>query len=355
MCECEPANKSISKMGYMNRKLIFIVFVLMLISHVSGQTASGIGERYALIVGGVGGLEKFSTKYFEQTNRLYRLLVDSLQYKPDHVTYLLEDTNHAGAKIDAVASAKNVRKYLNRLVKVLTKEDQLLVVLIGHGSFDGQWSKFNLVGPDLREIDYAQMLGKLQAGKIIFIDTSGASGPFVTKLSAKNRIVITATKNGLQHHETTFADFLLDALHSEAADVNKDKRISVSEAFRFARTSQDTWYAEKHRIRAEHPLLDDNGDGEGSQFLDERSKDGRFAKNVYLGPVAVQYENVVQRVKSGSQSPEDKLVRQKINLERKIEDLKSQKNTLPPAEYAKKLETYLIELAKANRKLKAKK
>ena len=342
-------------MSYLNKKLIFIVFVSMLISEVSGQAVFGTGERYALIVGGVGGLEKFSTKYFEQTNRLYRLLVDSLHYKPEHVTYLLEDTNHPAAKIDAIASAKNVRKYLNRLAKVLTKQDQLLVVLIGHGSFDGQWSKFNLVGPDLRDIDYAQMLGKLQAGKIIFIDTSGASGPFVTKLSAKNRVIVTATKNGLQHHETTFAGFLLDALHSDAADINKDKRISVSEAFKFARASQDTWYAEKHRIRAEHPLLDDNGDGEGSQFLDERSKDGRFAKNVYLGPVAGQYENVVQRGKSGNQSPEDKLVRKKVNLEHKIETLKSQKNQLPPEEYAKKLETYLIELAKTNRKLKAKK
>ena len=39
--------------------------------------------------------------------------------------------------------------------KQLTREDLLLIVLLGHGTYDGDVAKFNLVGPDLTAADWA--------------------------------------------------------------------------------------------------------------------------------------------------------------------------------------------------------
>ena len=48
------------------------------------------------------------------------------------------------------ATRENVQRAFADLRKRLTKDDQLLVLLIGHGtSLDGEDAKFNLVGPDL--------------------------------------------------------------------------------------------------------------------------------------------------------------------------------------------------------------
>lgn len=331
--------------------LVALTFFSLAATALAANAQTLPGERYALIVGGVGGLEEFTTKYFEQTQRIYRILVDSLGYAPEHVTYLFEDDSYA-EEIDGISTAQNVRQALQKLAGDLHEDDQLLLFLVGHGSYDGEWSKFNLVGPDLKDIEYAQLLARIP-GHLIFIDTSGASGPFVKKLSGPKRVIVTATKSGRQYHETTFADFLLQALTSPAADANKDRRISVAEAFTFARATQDDWYGENRRLRAEHPLLDDNGDGEGSQFLDQDSEDGQLAATMYLGPVSAEMQQTLQRVKQGKESPRDKLLLEKDRLEQAIAALKQQKKQLPPDEYAQKLETYLIQLAKTNRKLKA--
>ncbi|MFQ5648646.1 MAG: hypothetical protein ACE5IY_01780 [bacterium] len=331
--------------------LIKMHVLLLVVSAAFAQSSQAMGERYALIIGGAGGQKEFSDKYFEQTRRLYDLLADSLGYKEQNLIYLFEDLAYDSLKITAVANSANVRNSMEQLSKKMHPEDQLLVVLIGHGTFDGEWAKFNLVGPDLKDIDYAEMLATLPTRRIIVVNTSSASGPFIKRLSTKERVVVTATKSGAQYFETNFADFFLDALANEAADSNKDKRISLLEAFTYARTSQDDWFEENRRLRAEHPLLDDNGDGVGSQEFDD-SKDGLWASRVYLGPAAPELEAALQKMSTGDQSPLDKLRLEKFQLQQQIEELKTRKDQLAPEEYSKQLETLLIRFAQVSRKIK---
>jgi len=328
---------------------LFLLALLLLTAtlHVAGMADPG--ARYAVIIGGPGGLENFTAKYLEQTQRLYELLTNRFHYDPKNITYLFGDAAGDSAAIDGAADADNVRASMARLAQVMTEQDGLLLFMIGHGSFDGTWAKFNLLGPDLTDLEYARMLARLKAKNIVIINMSSASGPFISKLSGSNRIVITATKSGRQYHETTFADFFLDALSSEAADADKDARVNVAEAFAFARAKQDEWYAEKRRLRAEHPLLDDNGDGHGSQFIADNAKDGRLARTVFW---AAETARLPQADAADKDAPEYELVQQKLRLQQAIETLKRQKDTLSETAYAKKLEAYLIELAKTSRKIK---
>ncbi len=335
------------------KKLIwyFLAVLFSLSSILYPQSSFIPGERYALILGGLGGQTEFTEKYFQQTSRLYDLLVDSLQYDRKNVIYLFENTRYDSSKINYPATAENVRRAVAQLAKTMKPQDQLFIFMVGHGTHDGDWCKFNLVGSDLRDIDFAQLLLQLPTEKIILINTTSASGPFIEKLSGEERVIITATKSGRQHFETNFADFFLNVLYSGEADANKDHRISFAEAFKFAKTRQDAWFAEKRQIRAEHPLLDDNGDGTGSEDLDGTA-DGQLASRIFIGPISAELEATMKRPQTGTSSPADNLLLKKVRLEQEIEELKAKKDKIKPAEYAQKLEALLIELAKVNQDLK---
>ena len=326
-------------------------FFLIPFSILYSQSAINFGARYAVIIGGIGGQKEFTEEYFDQTNRMYDLLVNELDYQSENVFYLFEDLAYDSLKIKARCTAGNVRDVMNGLAVKMKQEDQLFIFMVGHGTFDGSWSKFNLVGPDLKDIDYAQLLAKLPTDKIILVNTSSASGPFIKKLSGKERVIITATKSGREYFETNFANFFLDAFDENQADLNKDERVSILEAFKFAKTSQDKWYEEQRRLRAEHPLLDDNGDGKGSQDL-AKADDGKWASRVYLAGPSSALQTSLQRIKSGSQSPADSLRLEKLQLEQVIEDLKAKKEQLSPQDYTSQLESLLVQLAKTNQRLK---
>ena len=327
------------------------LLILIPLSILYSQSSINFGDRYAVIIGGIGGQKEFTEEYFDQTNRMYDLLVNELDYKSENVFYLFEDLAYDSLKIRARCTAQNVRNVMNRLAGKMKPEDQLFIFMVGHGTFDGTWSKFNLVGPDLKDIDYAQLLANLSTNKIILVNTSSASGPFIKKLSGKERVIITATKSGHEYFETSFANFFLDAFADNQADLNKDNRVSILEAFKFAKTGQDKWYEDQRRLRAEHPLLDDNGDGKGSQDLED-AEDGKWASRVYLAAFSPELQTTLERAKSGTQSPADSLRLEKLQLEQVIEDLKAKKEQLSPQEYTRQLESLLVQLAKTNQRLK---
>lgn len=331
-------------------KTVVLCICLLPSSAAYSQSSVSLGERYAIIIGGIGGQQVFTEKYFEQTTRMYDLLTQGLRYDEENIIYLFEDTGYDSVRIDQAATAQYVKQAFKTAGEKMTPEDQLFVFLVGHGTFDGRWSKFNLVGPDLRGIDYAKLLAELPTRRIVFVNTSSASGPFIKTLSAEERVIITATKSGTQYHETSFADFFLDALSGTDSDFNKDGKVSMLEAFQYARRQQDQLYEDERRLRTEHPLLDDNGDGEGSQAPDD-SDDGRWASRVSLYPVSPELQVTLEKAEAGTLSPADSLRLEKARLTTAVEDLKAKKDQLSSEEYAKQLESLLIRLAKVNREL----
>ena len=93
----------------------------------------------------------------------------------------------------------------------MSRDDLLLIVLIGHGTFDGVDAKFNLVGPDLDSADWAALLRPL-SGRVVIVDTTASSFPFMERLAAPRRIVITATDSAGQRFDTVFPGYFVRAL-----------------------------------------------------------------------------------------------------------------------------------------------
>jgi hypothetical protein len=225
----------------------------------------------------------------------------------------------------------------------MTREDLLFVVLIGHGTFDGVDAKFNLVGADLESAQWAELLAGLP-GQVVVVNTSSASFPFIERLAGDRRVVISATDSVAQRFDTVFPEYFVKAFQGDAADIDKNNRISIWEAFSAATGDVRRYYQRRGQLSTERALLDDNGDGVGREATG-KGEDGSLASRVYLDdplPGAPPTDEVLL-----------KLLQARAALELEFEDLKIRRAFLQPAEYQKEFERLMVELARVNREIKA--
>ncbi len=240
------------------------------------------GERYALIVTGASGGEVYAEKYAKWRAAFVETLRGKFHYDPQRLMVLTETPGDGVQK----ATRENVRGALGELRKRMTKDDQLVVLLIGHGtSLDGDEAKFNLVGPDLSATEWGELLRPLP-GRLVFVNTTGASFPFLRKLAAKGRVVLTSTDAAAQQFETVFPEFFIKAFDDPAADLDRNGRVSIWEAFTYASAAVRQWFEQKGQLPTERPLLDDTGTGTGREAQNPGA-DGAIARVTYLEPDAV--------------------------------------------------------------------
>src|SRR5262249_54697323 len=149
------------------------------------------GERYALVVTGASGGEQYEQKYIAWRTALVTTLKDTFGYKPDTL-FVLGETEAGDVH---KSTRENVQRAFGELRTRVAKDDQLLILLIGHGTtLNGEEAKFNLVGPDLSATEWADLIKPIR-GRVVFVNTSSASFPFLRKLAARGRVVLTATDN----------------------------------------------------------------------------------------------------------------------------------------------------------------
>lgn len=261
----------------------------------------------------------------------------------DRIVYLAEKPAGDGA---GRSTRDEIAKAFDGIAQRAASDDVVFVVLIGHGTFDGRVAKFNLPGPDMTPADFAPLLKRLAPRRIVLVNTASASGPFIEALSAPGRTIVTATRNGAEQFATLFGGFFVDALTAEAADVDKNKKVTVLEAFNHARREVATAYEREGIMLTEHALLDDTGDGEGTAQPAADAKEGRVASILSLGTAA-----------SDQTVPSDPKLRalhdEQRALERRVESLRLLKDSMEPQRYASELEKALTELALKSRQIRA--
>ena len=307
-------------------------------------------DKFALIVAGVGGEESYTKKFTTLATKLNEVLTGQLNFDPQKTTLLTEgiagDPENAVAPPEANASrrstAEEVRKAFNSIKDASKPGNLVLIVLIGHGSVDGQQAKFNLIGPDLSAKDYAQMLSAMPGRRIVFVNCASSSGEFVKPLSGDNRVIVTATRSGNEQNATIFAEHFVAALTGGAADADKNGRLSVLEVFNYATKLTADWYKQKNRLATEHALIDDNGDGVGHE--EAAGGDGSMARVVYLDSKPI--------IEAGGDKELARLIAERQRLEEAVEKLKAKKESMKPEEYDAELEKLLVDLAKVNQEIK---
>ncbi len=321
------------------RFLAFVVLQGCLL--LAGSGVARAGERYALIITGASGGPQYAEKYDEWRSSFVQLLQGPLGYPEANVLVLAEE-EFAGAQR---ATRENARAAIADLRKRATKDDVVLVVLVGHGSGnDVGDAKFNLVGPDMSAAEWGELLRPMP-GRLVFINGASGSAPFLQELSARNHVVITANDSAAQTFETVFPQFLLEAYRNNGADLDKNDRVSVFEAFAFISSRVREWFEQRSQLATEHAVLDDNGDGVG-RLIDDEGADGLLARLTYV--------RADPRIEDTGNPERTAMLRRRAELNTQIEELRARKNTMPLDDYARGLETLLLELARIDRALRSK-
>ena len=288
--------------------------------------AASAEERYAIVVSGVSGTEKFAESQKAWVAALQSTLVKGLGFAGDRVTVLSEN----GAP-NAAATRENVTRVLSEIKGKLTAEDTLLVVLIGHGTFDGTAAKFNLVGPDMDSKEWKTALDGNPA-RVVFVNTTSSSFPFVQALAGKNRVIIAATDSAAQKYATVFPQYFIEALDQTAkADNDKNGRLSVWEAFTYASQAVKQDFEQKGTLVTERSVIDDGSNGV-------------LAKTTFLdAPPAATAANAATAA----------LEKRRIELEAEIEQLKTKKGQMPAGQYEEEFERLAVELAKISAQIRS--
>jgi len=296
-------------------------------------------NKFAVILSGASGDEGFAKRFKGWTEELRRALVERFEFDEARVTVLSESPEGGRA---LKATAEEVRRTFQTLRASVGPESTVFVFLIGHGTFDGRQAKFSLVGPDLTADEYAELLGGLNARRVVVFNMASASGEFIKPLSGRGRVVVTATRSGQEQNATRFPEHFIAALTSRDADADQNGRVSVLEAFDYASRLTAEQYKSAGRLATEHALLDDSGDGVGHATAE--GGDGALARNVYLDSLST--EQAAANAETG------RLLRERERLEGEVEQLKARKGNMPEADYEAELERVFVSLAKVNRSIK---
>jgi hypothetical protein len=221
-----------------------------------------------------------------------------------------------------------LRARFAELAKQVKPDDAFVLMLIGHGSFDGLDYKFNLPGPDITASELAGLLDRIHTTRQLVVNMTSASGGASEHLRKPSRVVITATKSGTEKNATVFARYWAEALRDAAADTDKNETVSALEAFEFARKKTAQFYESNKRLATEHPQVDD------------QKLAGAFPM-LRIGASAAAAADPAKRA----------LIDKKEQIEQRIDKLKYEKAAIPAAEYKQQLMALLLELARIQEEL----
>lgn len=223
-------------------------------------------------------------------------------------------------------------------------EDDLVLTLIGHGSFDGEIYKFNLAGPDVTAAELAAMCDKVAARRQLVVDTTSASGGAVAALERPGRAVVVATKSGTEKNATVFARYWVEALEDSGADTDKSDSVSALEAFVYAEQKTAAFYTTQKRLATEHAEFEDTGSGEAVKAASPGSREGALMATFTVVRIGAAQAAENDPAKRG-------LLAKKEELEQRIDGLKYRKAAMEPGEYKRQLTAALVELAQVQGEL----
>jgi hypothetical protein len=287
---------------------------------------------YYVTVAGLGGEPDYEQEFTSLAMDLDKLLKAS---GSDVHVYTLTGKD---------ATRANLTATLTQVAGEAKPDDDFVLTLIGHGSFDGFEYKFNLPGPDISATDLAALCDHVPARRQLIVNTTSASGGSVAALEKHGRAVIAATKSGTEKNATVFARYWVQALHDPEADVDKNDAITALEAFRYATSRTAEFYDAQKRLATEHAVFEDTGLHDAVREASTDTGEGLLLSSftlIRLGAAQKAYADPAKRA----------LLARKEELERQIDTLKYQKAAMSQDDYKSQLTAALIELAKVQEEL----
>ncbi len=298
---------------------------LALASVMCAAPTASAQRTHVLLVEGLSGDPVFKKTFADAAATIRAAAKSKWSVADSSLIVLTEDSvgtgpQHTRSTRNAVASA-----FLS-LSKRVQPGDVLLVVLMGHGSGEGAASKVNLPGPDPTAADYATWIAGFARQTVVFVNTASGSGDFLPVIAGSGRIVVTSTRSAMERNETVFLQNFAKGLTTDAADADKDGRVSVLEAYRYTTREVARAYESTGRMQTEHAQLSDS----------------LLARSVAFGGAAASSNPRIAA-----------LVAERQQLESDVAALRGRKATMDVVAYEKELERLLLAIAEKTQAIKA--
>lgn len=291
--------------------------------------AAALAQTNLVIVSGLGGDPKYTQSFSEQSAALAQAASAKAGLADSQIVWFAATPNPTSRWYRGPSSRENIEKMLVSL-SAGGPNEQLILVLIGHGAGEGMETRISLPGPDLTAADFARLLARFGEKRVAFVNLTSASGDMVPLISAPTRVVLTATKSAFERNESQFARFFIDAFAKDGADTDKDNRISLFEAFTYAQAETKRFYENDSRLATEHALLSD---------------ESQLSRRFFLSGSGIA-------VPAGANSRLAALYNERNSLDEQIQRLRRRKDSMAADAYDRELERLLVSLAEKTRQIK---
>lgn len=282
-----------------------------------GMATAASAATRVLVIAGIGGEAQYDQRF------------DSWSQQVAQASATATGDAEMVQRLSGKAARRDqIRAALQQAAKDLGAGDQFVLVLLGHGTYDGTEYRFNIDGPDLTGSELGELLDRIPAQQLL-VNATSSSGALAEKLVNARRVVITATRSGGERNATRFGGFWAEALTSEVADVDKDGNVTAREAYDYAvRRVTDAF-------KADNAILTERSRIEGSE-------PSRFVVS-RLGPAAL----------FASDSQLATLREEQDGITARLAGLKELKASLPEDDYYARIEPVLLELARVGVRIDA--
>lgn len=232
------------------------------------------GHTYAVIINGVGDMKSNKESYWDDCAFMYITLHDIYGIPHDNIYVAMSDgknpskdlTKVTGEEISSpldlnedgiddiqyVAAKTSLKLLFDDLSATLTDKDHLYVFVTGHGGFSTEMNESYMClwnNDRLYPGEFSEFIADINAGFITLVFGQCYSGGFIKKLSADNRIIITACgENELSYEQPDgyYSEFLYQLTSAMAgfdtegndtyADTDKNGIVTIREAYDYAKS-----------------------------------------------------------------------------------------------------------------------
>jgi hypothetical protein len=320
-----------SAFGIRYSAMLLILPALLAFLSPSPALANGDPERHVIVAVGAPGEEEFGKVFAESAQQWVKTC----------------GTAGVGTTVIGLAEEDDGREKLKAALQreAARAAGELWIVFLGHGTFDGREARFNLRGDDVLAGELAEWLAPVKR-PLVFINCASASAPFLNKLSGPGRVIITATRAGSEGNYARFGKYFSAAIGDAAGDLDKDGQTSLLEAFLAGARATAEFYETEGRLATEHALIDDNGDGLGTQA--DWFKGIRAVKRAKAGAAVDGLRaHQIHLVRSAAERALPAEVRAKRDeLELQLAQLRDRKTSMSEDDYYAAVEKLMLELAK---------
>lgn len=264
----------------------------------------GASAGYAIIVEGKIGNEEGLESHNKTANRIYKSLRER-GFAEENIYYFNYDDTQTG--VDDVPSKDAIQYSIETWARFRMNGSPapLYIIMVDHGNPDTFFLNDETITPADLNTWLSTLEGYLSNAakkeKRIVILGSCYSGSFISALSKSGRVIVSSAAADEESYKgpnepdgIRGGEFFLEEFFQE---LKQGK--SLKKSFEAARERTATYtrrggdsinsYNSYHDNVMQHPLLDDNADGKGSNTLDEADGDGDVAAVLFMG-AGVSYD-----------------------------------------------------------------